>query len=1069
MGLKSLCPGYVLPRCSRQTRRNAVVASLLFIILGHDLVAGQLSAPVADDGHISVDGNKFLQNKADLDKNEEIAEEAIVPGTCPQNVELKWMTEVSSSIYATPLITDLYSDGRKDIIVPSFVHYTEVLEAAEGAQAVGWPAFHKSTVHASPLLYDIDFDGVRDIVVTTYDGEVLFYKDTGEKLAERLTIPRLQVRKDWYKGLAPDPIDHSHPDISDKDHIGGTPRSPRSPWNAPDQGQGQAQDQPPRRVGKGGDHQVIRRNGAGSGGAGTPGGPAGGAGTPGGPSGGGKSPAALTLTDEVREQVQKYKLRLSDYRSKYGEQAAKQLLTETQKRNPGFYKVLMTEFQRDADKATMERQALGADQTQAAQAARRRLMAVDLQEGAQQGEGVLGAVSGSRRKLMADEVEPEPEKQGLSSEAAGSFEVFTEEEQQVVERPAGQLQNDDEGSGGAADSGGDGSGADDAAQIIVGHDEVEAALDADDILADLPFEYQYDEFGDKFPLDVDDRLVVDEDAEEINFGPDTTAEGAGEELDRDHYGHLYLGDYADLSRRDSARLERGWDDETFEQAVHRMSPQHVYVDAHVLATPAIADIDADGHEELVVPVSYFYDREYYDDPAHSKELGDIDITKYIASGVVVFDLRTRSIKWTQHLDLSTDTTTFKAYAYATPTLMDIDKDGRLEVVLGTSMGFLYVLDSRGKSREGWPLQMGEIQGQSLVLDINNDGEVEIVAADTRGNVAAFSTGGDEVWSRHVRSLVAQAPTAGDVNSDGELEVVFGTASGHIYAVKGATGEDIPNFPFRTRGRIHAPALITRLLDGPSQHIIVMSFDGFMYLVDGLTGCADSVDIGETSYSMVLADDLDGNGRLDLLVTTMNGNVYMFETPSEYHPLKAWTSQVMGPNAMLARHDYFGAYATKPTRQPRDVAGDKLRVQINIIDKRATFAPNGTLLRSRGGPYNVSVVLKGVGVREMNSGPQPVIGVADTFSAPGTYLIELPAPRSRSTATVHIELVDAHGLSLSDEFSLSFHMHFHKLLKWLVAAPAVLMAAGLMALTSLQRRRRSEDGALPSYTNTPSRD
>ncbi len=36
------------------------------------------------------------------------------------------MSEVSSSIYATPLITDLYSDGHKDIIVPSFVHYLDV-------------------------------------------------------------------------------------------------------------------------------------------------------------------------------------------------------------------------------------------------------------------------------------------------------------------------------------------------------------------------------------------------------------------------------------------------------------------------------------------------------------------------------------------------------------------------------------------------------------------------------------------------------------------------------------------------------------------------------------------------------------------------------------------------------------------------------------------------------------------------------------------------------------------------------------------------------------------------------
>lgn len=87
-------------------------------------------------------------------------EEALPFETCAQNVQLKWSTEVSSSVrwmllptsaavqprckphrlamcprvraplslqvYATPVITDLYSDGRKDVIVPSFVHYLEV-------------------------------------------------------------------------------------------------------------------------------------------------------------------------------------------------------------------------------------------------------------------------------------------------------------------------------------------------------------------------------------------------------------------------------------------------------------------------------------------------------------------------------------------------------------------------------------------------------------------------------------------------------------------------------------------------------------------------------------------------------------------------------------------------------------------------------------------------------------------------------------------------------------------------------------------------------------------------------
>jgi len=49
--------------------------------------------------------------------------------------------------------------------------------------------------------------------------------------------------------------------------------------------------------------------------------------------------------------------------------------------------------------------------------------------------------------------------------------------------------------------------------------------------------------------------------------------------------------------------------------------------------------------------------------AHAQELPKgIDMSKYIASGLVVFDLRTRIVKWSVHLDLSTDSTAFRACA-----------------------------------------------------------------------------------------------------------------------------------------------------------------------------------------------------------------------------------------------------------------------------------------------------------------------------------------------------------------------------------------------------------------------
>lgn len=57
-----------------------------------------------------------------------------------------------------------------------------------------------------------------------------------------------------------------------------------------------------------------------------------------------------------------------------------------------------------------------------------------------------------------------------------------------------------------------------------------------------------------------------------------------------------------------------WEDESFLETPHPREEGFVFVDPHILCNPAIGDIDADGHDELVVAVSYFFDKEYYSDP-----------------------------------------------------------------------------------------------------------------------------------------------------------------------------------------------------------------------------------------------------------------------------------------------------------------------------------------------------------------------------------------------------------------------------------------------------------------------
>jgi len=96
-----------------------------------------------------------------------------------------------------------------------------------------------------------------------------------------------------------------------------------------------------------------------------------------------------------------------------------------------------------------------------------------------------------------------------------------------------------------------------------------------------------------------------------------------------------------------------------------VSGNFIFVDAHILATPVVADLDNDGNDELIIPVSYYFDslrnpsstcvharvpylyyRDVRTNPVRKLMYPpDVDLTKYVACGLVVFDLATGSIKW----------------------------------------------------------------------------------------------------------------------------------------------------------------------------------------------------------------------------------------------------------------------------------------------------------------------------------------------------------------------------------------------------------------------------------------
>ncbi|KAG1365845.1 Protein DEFECTIVE IN EXINE FORMATION 1 [Cocos nucifera] len=740
-------------------------------------------------------------------------------------------------------------DGKLEVVVPSFVHYLEVLEGSDGDKLPGWPVFHQSTVHSSPLLYDIDQDGTREIALATYNGVINFFRASGYMMMDKLEVPRRKVRKNWFVGLHPDPVDRSHPDVHDDMLV----------------------------------QEATNMNGSTSG-----------------------------LNNSVKSMV-------GDTGSlKNGSKPDDQ-----GKHDPaqaGQDNVLVD----NRDDTTMHKVSPGSTLAENATHAQRRLLQDTDSKGAQEETSVSHASDNSSHATTVENNEI------LEEDADSSFDLFQNSE-------------------------------------------------------DLADEYGYD-----------------------------------------------YDDYVDESM---------WGDEEWTEVKHEKMEDYVNIDSHILSTPIIADIDNDGIQEMIVAVSYFFDREYYDNPEHLADLGGIDIEKYVASGIVVFNLDTKQVKWTADLDLSIDTGSFRAYIYSSPTVVDLDGDGCMDILVGTSYGLFYVLDHHGKVREKFPLEMAEIQGPVVAADINDDGEIEIVTADTHGNVAAWNAQGDEIW---------EGPTIGDVDGDGYTDVVVPTISGNIYVLSGRDGSLVHPFPYQTHGRVMSPVLLADLSSRNEKSkgltLVTTSFDGYLYLIDGATSCADVVDIGETSYSMVLADNIDGGDDLDLIVSTMNGNVFCFSTPSPHHPLKEWRSPNQGRNNAAYRYNREGIYVSHASRAFHDEEAKHFWVEMEIVDKYRE--PLGSQ-----GPYNVTTTLLVPG----NYQGERRMAVNQVYNQPGKKRVKLPTVPVRTTGSVQVEMVDRNGLYFSDEFSLTFHMHFYKLLKWLVVLPMMGMFGVLVIL------RPQEGAPLPSFS------
>jgi hypothetical protein len=120
---------------------------------------------------------------------------------------------------------------------------------------------------------------------------------------------------------------------------------------------------------------------------------------------------------------------------------------------------------------------------------------------------------------------------------------------------------------------------------------------------------------------------------------------------------------------------------------------------------------------------------------------------------------------------------------SSPALADLDGDGRLDIVLGTSRtggvgdsACVYVFSDGGIVRPGWPAYAeGDFESSPVIGDIDGDGEMEVIIGCTDCRVYAYNRDGSRLsgWPRRVTREVYSTPVLSDLDADGDVEVAVG--------------------------------------------------------------------------------------------------------------------------------------------------------------------------------------------------------------------------------------------------------------------------------------------------------
>ena len=247
-------------------------------------------------------------------------------------------------------------------------------------------------------------------------------------------------------------------------------------------------------------------------------------------------------------------------------------------------------------------------------------------------------------------------------------------------------------------------------------------------------------------------------------------------------------------------------------------------------------------------------------------------------------------------------------------------------VFGMVLGSLAASVQAAESVWSYSSPAGYVDSSPALGDIDGNGELDIVLGSTSGGVSVLDVNGRLVWHCDVGDSVTIAPTLADVAGDRSPEVLVLTLDGHLICLSGESGRELWRWSAPAPVTWGTTAVVATDLDG----------DGVVEIVtgdsEGTTACLSAAgDVrwlyhGEYGGTLCPAiGDLDGDGQPEIIVA--GDKIPLVCLSAQGHELWRVGQSAQGASPVLC-----------------DLNDDGVLEILGALDKSlAAFGPNGSVL------------------------------------------------------------------------------------------------------------------------------